>query len=70
MAGSTESGTKYAKREWMTATAPPLSVNGAAGGALDHPAPERLTEDKRSGYRLLHKPINPDDLRRTLAKCL
>jgi signal transduction histidine kinase/CheY-like chemotaxis protein len=33
-------------------------------------APERLTEAKRSGYRLLHKPINPDDLRRTLVECL
>jgi len=33
-------------------------------------APERLTEAKRSGYRLLHKPINPDDLRHTLAECL
>ncbi len=33
-------------------------------------APERLTEAKRSGYRLLHKPINPDDLRRTLIECL
>jgi signal transduction histidine kinase len=33
-------------------------------------APERLTEAKRSGYRLLHKPINPDDLRRTLVDCL
>lgn len=33
-------------------------------------APERLTEAKRSGYHLLHKPINPDDLRRTLFKCL
>ena len=33
-------------------------------------APERLTEAKRSGYRLLHKPINPEDLRRTLAECL
>jgi signal transduction histidine kinase/CheY-like chemotaxis protein len=33
-------------------------------------APERLTEAKRSGYHLLHKPINPDDLRRTLFECL
>jgi len=33
-------------------------------------APERLTEAKRSGYRLLHKPINPEDLRRTLVECL
>jgi CheY-like chemotaxis protein len=33
-------------------------------------APERLTEAKRSGYRLLHKPINPEDLRHTLVECL
>jgi signal transduction histidine kinase len=33
-------------------------------------APERLNEAKRSGYRLLHKPINPEDLRRTLVECL
>ena len=33
-------------------------------------APERLTEAKRSGYQLLHKPVDPEDLRRTLMICL
>ncbi|GEO42997.1 hypothetical protein SAE02_71450 [Skermanella aerolata] len=33
-------------------------------------APERLEEARRSGCRLLHKPVNPADLRRTLNACL
>jgi signal transduction histidine kinase len=33
-------------------------------------APERLAEAQRSGCRLLHKPVDPGVLRRTLLECL
>jgi len=33
-------------------------------------APERLDEAQRSGCLLLHKPVNPDDLRQALTACL
>ena len=55
---------------WMPSQS---SINAGGGPAIlmtGDTAPERLNEAKRSGYRLLHKPINPEDLRRTLVECL